>query len=105
MPRKRAGVDPHESAAAAERLRTLAVPDAIATAVCEAYAALGGGPVVVRSSARAEDVPGASFAGQQDAYLNITGDEASSAPSPLLASLWNMRAVGTDLPGKSTSIA
>ena len=46
----------------------------VAAAVTAAYAALGADvPVAVRSSATAEDLPGASFAGQQDTYLNIVG--------------------------------
>lgn len=36
----------------------------------------GSGPVAVRSSATAEDLPGAAFAGQQDTYLNILGESA-----------------------------
>ncbi|MDF5751011.1 PEP/pyruvate-binding domain-containing protein [Spongiactinospora sp. TRM90649] len=39
----------------------------------DAYQRLGGGRVAVRSSATAEDLPEASFAGQQDTYLNIEG--------------------------------
>ncbi|WP_327580447.1 PEP-utilizing enzyme [Nonomuraea sp. NBC_00507] len=41
-----------------------------------AYARLGGGRVAVRSSATAEDLPDASFAGQQDTYLNVEGADA-----------------------------
>ncbi|MFJ9621173.1 PEP/pyruvate-binding domain-containing protein [Streptomyces sp. NPDC101181] len=44
--------------------------------VLAAYERLGGGPVAVRSSATAEDLPDASFAGQQDTCLGVTGDEA-----------------------------
>ncbi|WP_327085451.1 PEP-utilizing enzyme [Nonomuraea sp. NBC_01738] len=43
-----------------------------------AYAGLGGGRVAVRSSATAEDLPEASFAGQQDTYLNIEGLNAEN---------------------------
>ncbi|WP_049558627.1 PEP/pyruvate-binding domain-containing protein [Nonomuraea sp. SBT364] len=39
----------------------------------DAYERLGGGRVAVRSSATAEDLPDASFAGQQDTYLNVEG--------------------------------
>ncbi|MEV4477683.1 PEP/pyruvate-binding domain-containing protein [Nonomuraea sp. NPDC049504] len=39
----------------------------------EAYERLGGGRVAVRSSATAEDLPDASFAGQHDTYLNVEG--------------------------------
>ena len=58
------------------------VPDAVATDVAEAYAALSKHcgvddvPVAVRSSATAEDLPDASFAGQQDTYLWITGADS-----------------------------
>ncbi|MFG2101231.1 PEP/pyruvate-binding domain-containing protein [Micromonospora echinaurantiaca] len=41
--------------------------------VARAYEQLGGGPVAVRSSATAEDLPDASFAGQQDTRLGVTG--------------------------------
>jgi pyruvate,water dikinase len=89
-----AGVDPNEPADAAERLRTSDVPDGIAAAAREAYAALGGGAVAVRSSATAEDLPGASFAGQQDTYLNVDGEAALlDAVRRCWASLWNERAV------------
>ncbi|WP_369134174.1 PEP/pyruvate-binding domain-containing protein [Modestobacter sp. I12A-02662] len=43
--------------------------------VVAAYERLGGGPVAVRSSATAEDMPDASFAGQQDTFLAVTGAE------------------------------
>ena len=63
-------------------------------AISDAYAALGGGSVAVRSSATAEDLPGASFAGQQDSYLNVTGaDAVAAAVRRCWASLWNDRAV------------
>lgn len=52
----------------------VAVPDALATAISEALTRFGEHtPYAVRSSATAEDLPTASFAGQQDSYLNITG--------------------------------
>ncbi len=44
--------------------------------IVRAYARVGRGPVAVRSSATAEDLPDASFAGQQDTYLNVEGDDA-----------------------------
>ena len=50
-----------------------------------AYRALGDdGPVAVRSSATAEDLPGMSFAGQQDTYLNVRGDAAARRGQALL---------------------
>ena len=50
--------------------------------------------VAVRSSATAEDLPGASFAGQQETYLNIRGEEAVlEAVRKCWASLWTARAI------------
>src|SRR5438105_6170271 len=51
--------------------------------------------VAVRSSATAEDLPGASFAGQQDTYLNIRGEPAVlDAVRRCFASLFTARAIG-----------
>ncbi len=71
------------------------MPESIADAVREAYARLGSDvPVAVRSSATAEDLPGASFAGQQDTYLNIVGaPDVLDAVHRCWASLWTDRAV------------
>lgn len=84
----------------ARRLITSApLPPAIAEAVRSAYGALGSAelpdvPVAVRSSATAEDLPLASFAGQQDTYLNVVGTEALlDAVRDCWASLWTDRAV------------
>lgn len=53
------------------------VPEAVAAAVRDALATRGAVPAwAVRSSATAEDLPGASFAGQQDTYLNVVGADA-----------------------------
>lgn len=50
-------------------------PKEIEDSVFAAYDKLGGNPwVAVRSSATAEDLPQASFAGQQETYLNVRGD-------------------------------
>jgi phosphohistidine swiveling domain-containing protein len=72
-----------------------AVPAGIAGAVMASYAALGTDvPVAVRSSATAEDLPFASFAGQQDTFLNVVGSEAVLvAVRQCWASLWTDRAV------------
>jgi len=52
-------------------------------------------PVAVRSSATAEDLPGLSFAGQQDTYLNIVGPAAlADAVKACWGSLWTARALG-----------
>ncbi|KUO76480.1 MAG: hypothetical protein APF81_06530 [Desulfosporosinus sp. BRH_c37] len=44
--------------------------------ILEAYRKMGSPYVAVRSSATAEDLPTASFAGQQETYLNIQGESA-----------------------------
>ncbi|MGY0633079.1 phosphoenolpyruvate synthase [Luteimonas sp. A478] len=66
----------------------------------EAYAKLcadnGGGDVAVavRSSATAEDLPDASFAGQQETFLNVTGaDDVVLKVKEVFASLYNDRAI------------
>jgi rifampicin phosphotransferase len=62
--------------------------------IAEAYAALGEAPVAVRSSATAEDLPDASFAGQQDTYLNVRGvEDLVVAVRDCWASLWTARAM------------
>ncbi|RRO18282.1 pyruvate, water dikinase [Saccharopolyspora rhizosphaerae] len=62
--------------------------------VLEAHARLGGGPVAVRSSATAEDRPDASFAGQQDTFLDVSGEqELLSAVHRCWDSLHSERAV------------
>jgi phosphohistidine swiveling domain-containing protein len=87
-------VDPAKPPEAADRLRSTTVPRAVAAAATKAYASLGSGKVAVRSSATAEDLPGASFAGQQDTFLDVEGDEAVlDAIRRCWASLWNDRAV------------
>ncbi|MDP1923965.1 MAG: phosphoenolpyruvate synthase [Thiobacillus sp.] len=60
-----------------------------------AYRALGDGvSVAVRSSATAEDLPDASFAGQQDTFLHVCGEAALLAHvKKVFASLYNDRAI------------
>ena len=75
------------------------IPDKIADAIKNAYLALGASrpapSVAVRSSATAEDLPDASFAGQQETYLNIRGaDQVLEATKKCWASLWTGRAIG-----------
>ncbi|WP_140416301.1 PEP/pyruvate-binding domain-containing protein, partial [Arthrobacter globiformis] len=70
------------------------LPTAVAGEVLAAYRALDGVPVAVRSSATAEDLPFASFAGQQDTYLNVIDAVALlDAVRKCWASLWTDRAV------------
>ncbi|MEV7634068.1 PEP/pyruvate-binding domain-containing protein [Microbacterium sp. NPDC089318] len=70
------------------------LPPEVRAAVGHAYAKLGPDvPVAVRSSATAEDLPFASFAGQQDTYLNVVGAAAViEAVRNCWASLWTDRA-------------
>ncbi|GAA0602661.1 phosphoenolpyruvate synthase [Kutzneria viridogrisea] len=79
---------------AREALLGAEVPEHIAEAVLARYAELGADvPVAVRSSATAEDLPFASFAGQQDTYLNVVGGQAVlDAVRRCWASLWTDRA-------------
>src|SRR6478735_8586865 len=85
-------------AALAGRARSLItsaeLPTEIAGEILTAYRALDGVPVAVRSSATAEDLPFASFAGQQDTYLNVIDAVALlDAVRKCWASLWTDRAV------------
>ncbi|AYF75226.1 phosphoenolpyruvate synthase [Nocardia yunnanensis] len=58
-------------------VEALAIPDEVAAEIVAAHARLGvDGAYAVRSSATAEDLPTASFAGQQDTYLNVVGAAA-----------------------------
>ena len=72
-----------------------ALSDEIATAITADYAQLGpDAAVAVRSSATAEDLPEASFAGQQDTYLNVRGAPAViEAVRRCWGSLWTARAM------------
>ncbi|MFF7212849.1 rifamycin-inactivating phosphotransferase [Streptomyces sp. NPDC008238] len=97
-----ARVDPDDREAIATlsaRIRRViegvAVPDDVAAQVVGAFAELGeGAACAVRSSATAEDLPTASFAGQQDTYLNVMGPTAVLRHiSRCWASLFTERAV------------
>jgi rifampicin phosphotransferase len=77
-----------------DALKDASIPPSIADQILTAYRQLGGGAVAVRSSATAEDLPEAAFAGQQESFLNVLGE------GPLLdavrgcwASLWSERAI------------
>jgi rifampicin phosphotransferase len=85
------------AAAARATLLAAPMPERVAEAIRKAYGELvhdADVPVAVRSSATAEDLPFASFAGQQETYLNIIGFEALlDAVRGCWASLWTDRAV------------
>jgi rifampicin phosphotransferase len=76
-------------------LEGIAIPDDLAAAITGSLTRLGGqAAYAVRSSATAEDLPTASFAGQQDTYLNVTGSAAIlKHVSRCWASLFTERAV------------
>ena len=72
------------------------IPDQIREAIIDAYARMGenGEVVAVRSSATAEDLPEASFAGQQETFLNVLGnDDLLDAVQRCWASLYGARAI------------
>jgi len=76
------------------------IPEGLAQEIREAYGNLSNAygvvnvDVAVRSSATAEDLPGASFAGQQETYLNVSGvDDVIDATRKAFASLFTDRAI------------
>src|SRR5918993_1473776 len=70
------------------------MPADVAAEILAAYTALGAPPVAVRSSATAEDAAHASYAGQHDSFLDVTGaDEVLAAVERCWASLHTERAV------------
>jgi pyruvate,water dikinase len=82
-----------------ELLLSAPLPERLSRELRDAYAKMcaeAGGEVsvAVRSSATAEDLPEASFAGQQDTYLNVCGAEAvEAAVRKVFASLFTDRAI------------
>ena len=73
-------------------------PDALQKAIADAFAILSAdnaaATFAVRSSATAEDLPDASFAGQQETFLNVHGiDEVLHKMKEVFASLYNDRAI------------
>ena len=96
--------DPKQYEEASKRIRALiestSMPKEIENAVREAYRELCRKlnaervPVAVRSSATAEDLPDASFAGQQETYLNVVGeDEVIEKTVKCWSSLFTPRAI------------
>lgn len=83
------------AACAREALLGAPLPDEVREACAAAYLGLGEGvPVAVRSSATAEDLPDASFAGQHETFLNAVGEQAvQDAIRRCWASLFTERAV------------
>ncbi len=78
-----------------ERFAQGSVAEELLRALRVSVRLLGDGPVAVRSSATAEDLPDMSFAGQQDTFLNILGEDAvTQAVIDCWSSLWTARAMG-----------
>ena len=95
---EQAGNDESKLLAAAEHFRTsiknAVLPSSLEEEIRKKFTALGAERVAVRSSATAEDLPDASFAGQQETYLNVRGiDEVLAQVKNCYASLWGNRAV------------
>lgn len=91
--------DLHALAAAGTRIRDwimrTPLPEALELAIANSYVEMGRDvTVAVRSSATAEDLPDASFAGQQETYLNISGiTNVLDALRRVYASLYTDRAI------------
>ncbi len=96
--------DPKQYAVASEKIRELiektrmpkAIEDSVKAAYKELNASLGMADVfvAVRSSATAEDLPDASFAGQQETYLNVRGvDDLLDKIMKCWSSLFTPRAI------------
>ena len=93
-----AGIDPDRATADPAGARTAieaaSLDPEFRHELAAAVEKLGPTPVAVRSSATAEDLPGAAFAGQQDTFLNVEGPDAvADAVRKCWASLWTDRAV------------
>ncbi len=81
-------------ARSSETIQAVTLPGSLQSEILTAYNQLGADRVAVRSSATAEDRTDASFAGQQDTFLNVSGASELLAKIKLCwASLWSDRAV------------
>ncbi|MGF9714652.1 phosphoenolpyruvate synthase [Paenibacillus naphthalenovorans] len=78
-----------------EHLTSLSMPNSVKSAISKAWETTGKAQAyAVRSSATAEDLPTASFAGQQDTYLNVCGlEQLLNAVQNCWASLFTDRAI------------
>lgn len=93
--------DPTDTAGLESASQTIAamftqgsIPPEVVDEIGKAYETFQHRPVAVRSSATAEDLPEASFAGQQETYLNVRGlDALMEAVKKCWASLWTARAI------------
>ncbi len=76
-----------------EKIIDLTLEPNIVEAIHRARETLNKGKVAVRSSATAEDLQDASFAGQQDTFLNVEDDELVDCIKRCWSSLWSERAI------------
>ncbi len=76
-----------------DAVKSIALAPELIAEIEEAYKTLQTGTVAVRSSATAEDLPDASFAGQQDTFLNVNPETLLDALKACWASLWSERAI------------
>ncbi|MFB6083204.1 MAG: pyruvate, water dikinase [Halorientalis sp.] len=81
-------------ARAQELILETEMPEDLREEIFDAYDGIGDGEafVAVRSSATAEDLPDASFAGQQETFLNVTGEDLLDRVKRCWASLFTQRA-------------
>ncbi|SNR42723.1 phosphoenolpyruvate synthase [Halorubrum vacuolatum] len=97
-------VDPEDSAALREAANTAhelimetPLPEPVRAEILDRYGSMGEEGteafVAVRSSATAEDLPDASFAGQQETFLNVRGDDLAQRVKECWASLFTQRAI------------
>ena len=70
-----------------------AVPDIVEKELLNAFGNMSGAPIAVRSSATAEDLAEASFAGQQSTFLNVSGTHLARSVQDCWASLFEPQAI------------
>ena len=83
----------HLSEQNADTIKALVLAPELITEIQAAHEKLQTATVAIRSSATAEDLAEASFAGQQDTFLNVTSDALLDALKACWASLWSERAM------------
>ncbi|MGA9400188.1 PEP/pyruvate-binding domain-containing protein, partial [Haladaptatus sp.] len=97
------------SAAIRERIREAEFPTGVRKALDDSLVELDAETVSVRSSATAEDLPSASFAGQHETYLNVSSEAVLDRVRDCMASLYTDRAVTyrlrNDVPSSGVALA
>jgi len=77
-----------------QHIESKPLPELLSKEITDAYQRLGGCAVAVRSSASQEDLSTASFAGQYDSFINVSGvPEVLSRVKSVWSSLWTARAI------------